>query len=881
MQRRTFVAHGRLGAREIRLRAAEERAHGTQVMSFEQLVARLAGGFTTPIDAETLRQTIQLVLPDIELGELNGIKDLPGMAGAAADTLRKVWRSGLCLADMKDRHPRLAALEALERAVLERLPSKKVPAQLVALARERLAHAPAVLGSVEIVGISELSPCWRPFVAELAEVLPVLWNAGPRPVPEWLIGSAVQVSVCEVTDPSVSAVSAATEMHEAVEALRWARELVASGRARPEEIAFASTAPSSYDDAFLALRSDANLNLAFVHGVPVTSTREGQAAAALAEAVVRGPTQARVRRLALLATDPATLLGRLPEGWLRVMPAEAPLATPGSWERLLRRLGPADWPDGQDHTPVLREAVERLLAGPTAATETGEVLLRGGALRIWRKALLAGHPAAVDATITSLRQDDGLEPCRSIAWMPAAALAASPRPFVRLLGLTSAGWPRRISEDRLLPDHVVPSAELEPLPVAMADRRDYETILATTAQDVVVSRARRDAGGRLLGRSPLTRGLPETYLRRNRTPAHAVSETDRLVARADEFSQVDQARSAAECWTDWLSREVTPHDGLVRPAHPALLSALGRVQSAHSLALLLRNPLAFAWRYALRVEPSDPAAEPLVLDALETGTLLHEILDETVRALEATDGLAAATPERVSHELGEACCRIARRWEEERPTPPELVWRQTLDDLSTVAAEALAGSGDPLEGQRSFTEVSFGGQEARHGVEGPWDPAAPVEIPGTPFRVRGSIDRIDVSGTGIEARVVDYKSGRLPREEVVLGGGRELQRCLYAFAVSALLGPDVQVSAALDYVRHGEKWHLPDPPATLATLAGHLRVAHDNLAEGRALPGPDAAGDYDDLCFALPANARNGYCPRKAAAIEAMLGAATAVWEED
>ncbi|HZF93861.1 MAG TPA: PD-(D/E)XK nuclease family protein [Allosphingosinicella sp.] len=850
-------------------------------MSFEQLVARLAGGFCDPIDTETLRQTIRAVLPETALGELDGIKELPGFAGAAAETLRKAWRSGLCLSEIKVYHPRLAALEALERAVFERLPpAAKVPAQLVQLARERLAHAPAILGSVDIVGISELSPCWRDLLGELAQVVPVNWHAGPRPVPEWLAGTAVNVTTAESTSPAVSAVSAATEVHEAVEALRWARELVASGRARPEEIGIAATSPAAYDDTLLALRSDANLDLAFVHGIPITATRDGQCAAALAEAVLRGPSQARLRRLAQLATSPGTLLGRLPEGWLRVLPPDAPLATRAAWERLLRRLRPADWPDGKDHGSLLREAVERLLAGPDAAADAGEALLRGGALRIWRKALLIGHPAALDSTIATLRQDDGLEACRSVAWMPAAALAASPRPFVRLLGLTSSGWPRRISEDRLLPDHIVPSAQLEPLTVAMADRRDYETILATTVGEIVLSRARRDADGRLLGRSPMTRGQGETYLRRNRTPAHVMSETDRLVARPEEFAGSEIARSVAGCWSDWQSRALTGHDGLVRAEHPALLAALARVQSANSLALLLRNPLGFAWRYALRIETSEAPVEPIVLGPLQTGTLVHELLDETVRALEAAEGLATASPERVAHELREACGRVARRWEEERPTPPALVWRQTLADLSGVAAAALAAAQAPLEGQRSFTEVPFGGQEPQHDAAAPWDPSLPVEVPNTPFRVRGSIDRLDLSASGREARVIDYKTGRLPRDEVVLGGGKELQRCLYAYAVGVLIGEDVQVEAALDYVRAGERRPLPDPPATLAVLAEHLRAAYESLSAGRALPGPDAAGDYDDLAFALPANAANGYCSRKATAVEAALGPAALIWEE-
>ena len=69
-KRRTIVAHGRLAMRDLRLDAARQRQHGVQIMSFEQLVVRLAGGFAHPIDDECLRSAIQAVLPDTALGEL-------------------------------------------------------------------------------------------------------------------------------------------------------------------------------------------------------------------------------------------------------------------------------------------------------------------------------------------------------------------------------------------------------------------------------------------------------------------------------------------------------------------------------------------------------------------------------------------------------------------------------------------------------------------------------------------------------------------------------------------------------------------------------------------------------------------------------------------
>ena len=96
--RRTIIAHGRLAMRAHRLAAARERQHGLQIMSFEQLAVRLAGGFARPIDDESLRAAIQMVLPSTPLGELESIKLLPGMVDASADTLHKAWRAGIDLA---------------------------------------------------------------------------------------------------------------------------------------------------------------------------------------------------------------------------------------------------------------------------------------------------------------------------------------------------------------------------------------------------------------------------------------------------------------------------------------------------------------------------------------------------------------------------------------------------------------------------------------------------------------------------------------------------------------------------------------------------------------------------------------------------------------
>ena len=879
--RSTLVVHGRLAMRESRLAAGRDGRHGLQIMSFEQAAVRLAGGFVRPIDDESLRAAIQAALPTTPMGELESIKALPGMIDAAADTLHKAWRAGIDLAAHAADHPRLGAIARLEAAVLGQLPFGMMrPLDIVAAATDRIGHASAVLGPMEIIGLTELSPCWRPLLQALTAHIPVQWTAGPRSVPAWLDGTGVTVTRAPAQEPGISAVSAATAYHEAIEAMRWARSLLASG-VSPSEIAIATASPADYDDHFLALRADANIDLHFVHGVRTVTTREGQAAAALADIAVRGLSQSRLRRLAALCWDGGPF-ETLPEGWLRVLPTDAPLSTPGAWNRLLARLTPEDWPDGADHAPALRTAVETLAKGPDAASEIGDAFLKGRALAIWRKALLAGPAASIDATLETLKQDDGLEACVCVAWMPASALAASPRRFARLLGLNSSRWPRGIAEDRLIPDHIIPTPVLDPLPVNLADRRDFETILATTVDTVVLSRARRDSDGRLLGRSPLLAGRgDETYLRRNATPAHAFSETDRLMARPQEFAADPQAVGAQGCWRDWRRAEITPHDGLVRADHPLVLAILGRTQSASSLRRLLRNPLSFVWVYAFGWREPQSSAEPLVLDALGIGDLVHMVLDRALRDLETGGGLASADTETIEAAVARAAQAVAADWESERPVPPSVIWGRTLDDARVMAGRALSYGDEILPGARAFGEVPFGGLEPKSDAETPWDASTPVTIPDTGFSIAGYIDRLDISGDGKRALVRDYKTGRPPRGEIRLNGGRELQRCLYAFAVNALLGDDVAISASLLYPREPVDLQLDDPEAVLAEITGYLRAARMSLAGGAALPGPDTGGDYDDLAFALPANASATYCKRKMPAATERLGEVAQVWEAE
>ena len=884
--RRTLITYGRLAMRELRLKAARERVHGLQIMTIEQFAARLAGGFLLPIDKDRLRAAIQTALPKADLGELESIKMLPGFVRAAVDTLSKAWLSGIDLEARSAQHTRIAAIANLERAVLAELPANLLrPTDLAAKARERLEHAPAIFGDVEINGLTELSPCWRDLLRELGTHTGVRWVADSRKVPDWLDTSNIEIHTSEPQTPTTRSVSAATAYHEAIEAVRWARELISSGKARPQEIAISATATSDYDDHLLALRSDANLDIHFAHGVRVAASREGQAAAALADILLRGLSQARVRRLARFLSKSPEPFNSLPEGWTRIMPADAPLTTLNAWTNLINALTPDDWPEQDDQGVHLLALITLLDQAKDHAREIGVTLLKGLPLNVWRKALLLGPPASLELSIETLRKDDLLDPCSSIIWAPASSLAASARPYVYLLGLNSQRWPHVAFEDRLLSDHIIPTSELEPLAINAADTRDFKTILATTASEVVLSRARRDSEGRLLGSSALLQNYPdETYLRRHRVPEHALSETDRLTARCEEFQGLPQAKSASTCWRNWHRyQEITPHDGLIRPDHPVIQAILARTQSASSLRLLLRNPIGFVWRYGMSLQLPKSGEDPLTLDALAMGDLVHQTLEQALIALEADGGFAKASEDEIRQAVGAAATSISHAWELERPVPPRSVWGQTIADARVLGERALALRDEEQPMAQAFAEVPFGGADPTSEAPLPWNQEASVEIPDTGISIRGYIDRLDLSKDAQTAWVRDYKTGKAPKvsesRPFVLDQGRELQRCLYAFAVKAMLGEDAAIKASLHYLREDLDFPLENPELTLIELADYLRYAKDNLIKGGCTIGDGTGEKYDDLAFALPANATNVYCKRKKSAAKETIGQAADVWE--
>jgi hypothetical protein len=368
---------------------------------------------------------------------------------------------------------------------------------------------------------------------------------------------------------------------------------------------------------------------------------------------------------------------------------------------------------------------------------------------------------------------------------------------------------------------------------------------------------------------------------RNRVPEHALSEADRVLARPAEAGQSAHVRATRACWQNWAKADMTPHDGAIRPDHPAVGRALGRLHSATSLKRLARDPLGFVWRYALDMRPLSLARQPLALDPLMFGELVHELLRRTVNALEPKPGFVRASRDEIEIALAAACDHIRAHWPLERLVPPALLWSHTLAEAVRRSLPGLTRDQPFHAGTRSWTELEFGAAESIE-TSGPWPGNREAVIGQTKLRLGGRIDRVDLGQDGDRIRISDYKTGATPSAaaRVVVAGGRELQRVVYAVAVRQLLPALTAVISRLIFL--GEE-------ATSADLKGeeldraaqevgdYLDLACALLKKGHACPGPDAQDPYNDLRLALPAD-RAGYFQRKGAAFRDACRELSPLW---
>lgn len=870
----TLLVDGPLALHKRRLEAARAGMAGLQIFTLPQLAAHLAGGFARPAASAELEIAVRGALAEGGFTEITPLTELPGMVRAAVRTLDRLWRAGTTMDAQANAHPRLADLALLDARVRTALGGAMAAPDLVRAALARRSVFARLTGDIVFDHVHLVAPVWQPLIEGLAEVVVVRWD-GCSPPRDWAAGSEAPVQGRSA--PVAEIVSCAHPQAEIIEALRWARELIASGKAAPADIAIVAASPEAWDAGMLGLAAGAGLPVHFSHGIPALSSLEGQSCAALADLLDQGLSYGRVQRLLGHSGNRCAALPALPFNALAGVFADAALATSDQWRRALAAAAPGRT-DGLDILALLGPLLDIADQGLGGAERAGEQLLPAGALALWRTALRRAPANALAFTLSSLRVPDGRDPGANIAWGSAAHLAGAPRAHMRLLGLTSRAWPRPQRDDPLLPEHIFRLDPERSPGRPECDRRLFAAIARNASAQIVYSFARRTPQGGLQAPSPLLPpGLPRRRLARMRIPEHAFSNGDRLQARPAGAADDPQLACSVACARSRWNPQLTPWDGIVRADHPLIAETLARIHSASSLRQLLRDPQGFLWRYGLGWHATIERAQTLSLDERGFGDVVHRLLQLMVVELEAGGGLAAAAEHELELALAAAREAVFAEWPAQHAVPPPILWRHTLDKAAEMALAALRLGRTTESGTQSWTEVGFGGAAGPAAMR-PWDSDAVIAVPGTSLTVRGRIDRLAITLGDKAARITDYKTGRAPSnaQQIVLAGGAELQRVLYSIAVRHHL-PETRILAELVYLagERPERHKLPDPEAAMAAIPELLTLAADHLRRGKALPGPDARERWNELRLARPAS---GEPALKEAAIAEALRDMRCIW---
>jgi ATP-dependent helicase/nuclease subunit B len=270
-----------------------------------------------------------------------------------------------------------------------------------------------------------------------------------------------------------------------------------------------------------------------------------------------------------------------------------------------------------------------------------------------------------------------------------------------------------------------------------------------------------------------------------------------------------------------------------------------RELSPTSLEVWAACPYRFFLQSVLHVAATEDPEEQWTIDAAEKGSLVHDVLeqffselaaDHRPRGGEAYTLADLARLERVAHDR-------LRTAEDTGDAGHPLIWestrRELLADLRTFLdrdTEWRRSRGmDPM-----YFEQAFG--------EGKDWPSVDVPVAGGVIRLRGRMDRVDLSTDGRHAFVFDYKTGSASRYSTLVDpieAGKRLQLAIYARAVKQALGDTVSTSAAYWFISsRGEFKHIPllDDEATVGRrLDEGLGLIAQGITAGvfPAVPGSD------------------------------------------
>ncbi len=483
---------------------------------------------------------------------------------------------------------------------------------------------------------------------------------------------------------------------------------------------------------------------------------------------------------------------------------------------------------------------------------------------------------------------------------------------VHVVGMVEGAMPPKTRDDPLVPDRERRNAGGEaagvPLQSARRARERYDYLAAlATAKHQVLSFPRADlVGGRaqspsrwLLEEASLLNGssvftstlfdLPEKpWLVRiasvqasfeaasQATPAdvhdYDVASVARWTAAGRSMRRHPLAQStvlarALDLERGRRSRTLTPWDGDVSAAFAAGSGVdLTRREShsATSLERWARCPFSYFLGNVLRIGKLDRPDEVASITALDRGSLVHDILEQFIRAM-ISEGEAPRPGQPWGDEQRAVLFDIAGRAfqdaESKGVTGRALLWQLDRADIEADLETFLEEDNSIRARFRTSpmaVEARFGMGDA--GERGGWKPAS-IEIEGVGIiHFRGMIDRVDTAPAGDELLVLDYKTGSSGQYSALkndpVDRGRRLQLPVYALAAGGAMDGATTVRAAYWFVSTRGGFKLaPESPVSLDDLLGEFCSAVGTIASGvhrglfPANPGRDSQRGFENCDY--------------------------------
>ncbi len=207
--------------------------------------------------------------------------------------------------------------------------------------------------------------------------------------------------------------------------------------------------------------------------------------------------------------------------------------------------------------------------------------------------------------------------------------------------------------------------------------------------------------------------------------------------------------------------------------------------SASRIEEYAKCPYFFFLKRIIGLEAWEEPGQEEAMDPLERGLAVHSILESFLGSFHA-EIASAPSRERLLRALESLACG---ELEKRRPAGlPDLLWEIERDALVAMLKNWLVfeqnRSSDGLLARK--LEQPFGEFSSEKKYR-----AFRIVAGKHTFRFRGRIDRIDMSADGKQARVIDYKTGRLPaamagKNRTPLMAGERIQIAVYGGALSVL-----------------------------------------------------------------------------------------------